>query len=496
MADDAARETPEPSSPAAGEPAPALAVDLDGTLLRSDLLAECFAAGLSARPGATLGALAALAGPGGRLAFKARLAEIATPDIATLPYEPEVIALVERARAEGRRTVLVSASDARLVQAVADHLGIFDDAVGSGGEENLKGERKAAYLVRRFGPQGFDYVADAQVDLPVWAEARRAVTVGASPALRAEVDALRPGTAHLAPPPQGLAAAKPYLRAIRPHQWLKNALVFLPALAAHVSDPAVWLVALLAAIAFSAAASAVYLVNDLLDLGPDRAHPRKRRRPFAQGSAKLAPGGLLAMGLAGLAAAIALALPAAFALTLAVYGALTFAYSMALKRLLMIDIVTLAGLYTLRVVAGGAAIGVVLSPWLIAFSGFLFLALAAVKRQAELVDAAQAGRERAAGRAWRASDAPITALLAVSAGHAAVVVLALYIAQPKVQALYSTPSALWLACPVLVYWLGRLVLLTHRGQMHDDPLAFAIRDRTSLACAALMGLGGLAGALL
>ncbi|MGF1447564.1 MAG: UbiA family prenyltransferase [Pikeienuella sp.] len=471
---------------------PALAVDLDRTLLKTDLLAECAAQGLASRPVSTLLALAALFGPGGRAALKARLAEIASPDPATLPYEAAVIAEIDRARAAGREVALVSASDARLVRGVADHLGRFDMAIGSQDGRNLKGTAKAEALVARYGRGGFDYLGDARADLAVWSQAHEAVTVGARARLRQAVEAAAPSVRHIAPPPTGFAAFAPYLRAMRPHQWLKNALVLLPPAAAHATDFALWAAAILAAVAFSLAASAVYLLNDLLDLAADRAHPRKRDRPFAAGSADLLWGAALGGALALLAAVLAAMLPAGFALTLAIYGAMTVAYSMYLKRRLMIDIVTLAGLYTLRVLAGGMATGVVLSPWLFGFSGFLFLALAAVKRQAELVDAAKAGRSGATGRAWRAEDAAIAAMIALSAGQASLVVLAIYITGADVQKLYAAPQILWAVCPVLIYWLGRMVLLAHRGQMHDDPLAFAVRDPTSLACAGAIGAIGLA----
>ncbi len=471
-----------------------LVVDLDGSLIRTDMLVECFFAALVRRPGETVAALGALGA--GRAALKARLAAIAAPDVAHLPYNEPVLEALRAARAEGRRTALVSAADARLVAAVAEHLGLFDEAHGSNGAVNLKGPAKAAFLVDRFGEGAFDYVGDARADLAVWDKAGRAITVGADPALVAEVERLRPGATHLAPPPGGLARLRPYLRAMRPHQWLKNALIFLPLLAAHTTEAGVWLAAVLAAIAFSLTASSVYLLNDLLDIGADRAHPRKRLRPFAAGTAGLVPGAALAGGLLVAAFAVAALLPAAFLSTLGVYYALTLAYSMGLKRLLVLDIVTLGGLYTIRVIAGGAAAGVPLSAWMLAFCGFLFFALAAVKRQAELVDGRKTGRETAAGRAYTVEDWPVVTMIALSAGHAAVVVLALYIASEKVQALYATPAVLWGICPVLLFWICRMVMITHRGAMTDDPLVYAVRDPVSLgAGAACLGLG-VAGALL
>lgn len=459
-----------------------LVVDLDGTLIRSDMLAECLFAGLARAPAATVGAVV---GARGRAALKARLAAVARPDIARLPLREAVLARIEQARAAGRRIALVSAADASLVAAVAHRLGLFDEAHGSDGRRNLKGPAKAAFLVERYGRGGFDYIGDSRADLAVWAAARRAISAGADAGLRAELSALRPDAEHLDPAPGPATRLRPYLRAMRLHQWLKNALVLLPALASHATEPGIWAAALVGAIAFSLVASSVYLLNDLVDLDADRAHPRKCRRPFASGAAGLLPGAALAaalLGLAGLLAAVAL--PAGFVLVLVIYYALTLAYSLWLKRLLVIDILTLAGLFTLRVVAGAAATGIVLSPWMLAFSGFLFLSLAAMKRQTELVDGLRAGRERAAGRAYAVDDLPVVTMMAIAAGYSAVLVFALYVSSPAVQALYAAPSVLWGACPILLAWISRLVMLAHRGLMDDDPVVFAVRDPFSLTCGA------------
>lgn len=469
-----------------------LVVDLDHTLVRTDLLYETLFAGLSARPLATIAAtLGAL--PRGRAALKAALANMApqTPlDIAGLPMNAAVLDHVRAARDAGRRTALVSASDARLVRAVAEHTGLFDEAHGSQDGVNLKGATKAAFLGDRFGPD-FEYLGDSPADLPVWERAGRAVTVGAPSGLRRAVARAASEAVHLEPRagylPFGLSAA--HLRALRPHQWLKNILVFLPPLAAHSTDPAIWLAALAAFVAFSLTASSVYVLNDLLDLAADRAHPRKRRRPFAAGDVPIAHG--LVMAPALLASALLVATLGAsppFLAVLAVYYVLTLVYSFDLKRRLVADIVALGGLYSLRILAGAAATGVILSPWMLAFSGFLFLSLAAVKRQAELVDGVATGRETAAGRAYRTEDLPIVTMMAVAAGYTSVLILALYVSSPEVRMLYTEPGILWAVCPVLLYWISRTVMLAHRGRMTDDPVIYAVRDRVSLACAAAVGL--------
>lgn len=554
-------ETPAPPRPgvsagagqgtgvSAGQGAGVLVVDLDHTLIRTDLLYESLFAGLAARPRATLAALPALAR--GKAALKAALAEgpastqpapdanpassspgtnPASPnpdanpagpnpqadlpvDVATLPLNAAVLEEIRAARAAGIRTALVSASDARLVAAVADRVGLFDEAHGSTPERNLKGPAKAAFLLDRFGP-GFGYIGDSRADLAIWAHAGRVVTVGAGPALRAAAQAAAPAgspVTHLEPGltgpgltgasgatrlGSGLAIGPGHLRALRPHQWLKNILIFLPVLAAHSTDPAVWLAALAAFAAFSLTASSVYILNDLLDLAADRAHPRKCRRPFASGAVPIRDGLILAPGL--LIAALAIALlgaPPLFLAVLAGYYALTLAYSFDLKRRLVADIVALGGLYTLRILAGAAATGVVLSPWMLAFSGFLFFALAAVKRQAELVDGIASGREKAAGRAYRAPDLPVVTMMALAAGYTSVLIMALYVSSPEVRVLYAQPDLLWAICPVLLYWLSRAVMKAHRGRMTDDPVVYALRDRVSLACGAVIGAIALAAAL-
>lgn len=469
----------------------ALAVDLDGTLLRSDILYDSFFDVLSRDVRGALSAVAALRG--GKAALKAALADRAEIDPATLPYEPEVLALIEEARKAGRKVALISASDQRLVQAVADHLGLFDEAHGSNGGRNLSGAAKAEFLAERFGEKGFDYIGDGPVDLPVWKRARRVLTAGASGRLRAAVDGAHPEARHMAPR-DGRASVKALFRAMRPHQWVKNLLVFLPALAGHRLESETLLPALYAFVAFSLIASSVYVLNDLLDLKSDRAHATKSARPFASGAARLSHGVILAPALfvGGFAVAAAMG-QADFAVVLGVYWLITVAYSLYLKRQLVIDILTLAALYTLRVMGGSAATELLLSPWLFALSIFLFLSLAAIKRQAELVNSIKQGKTDLSGRAYRAEDLPIVAMFATSAGYMAVMVMALFVSGERVRKIhqstvevYNSPLILWLICPVLLYWISRVVMLTHRGRMNEDPVMFAIRDPISLICGAAM----------
>ena len=464
---------------AAAEP-PVLAVDLDGTLLRSDMLHESFWSAFSGdwRTPVT----AALALRQGRAALKRTLAEAAGIDPATLPYDPQVIARIEAWRRAGGRTALVTAADQRLAEAVAAHLGLFDEVHGSDGRRNLKGPHKGAFLEQRFGLRGFAYMGDAAADLPVWRRAGRAITVNAGPVLRRQAEAACAQTEHLDTAPRGLG---PWLQGLRPHQWVKNLLVFLPMLAAQQFDGATVLLSVLAFVCFSMVASSVYLLNDLLDLGADRAHPRKRHRPLAAGRIPIARGAVLSLALLGLGLGLALAIGPGFAAVMAGYVLLTTAYSLDLKRRTVLDICVLAGLYTIRILAGGIATGIPLSVWLLAFAVFFFLALAAVKRQAELIDSAERGKLTARGRGYHVDDLPVISMIAIAAGYVAVLVMTLYVNTPMVVALYSHPEALWGVSAVLLYWITRTVMLTHRGQMHDDPVVYALRDRTSQLCLAL-----------
>lgn len=455
----------------------ALVVDLDGTLCRTDTLHEALLALAVERPTMLLGLPSWLRE--GRAGFKARVADGMVMAAEALPFNAAVVEALRAAREAGRTTALVSAADHRQVTAIAEATGLFDEAYGSAEGLNLKGAEKAAFLEERFGAGLFDYIGDSRADLPVWTRARRAITVGANGRLRLAVEsavsrASGARVAHL-DPPEGRPRAM--LRALRPHQWSKNMLLFLPMLAAH--DLSGLVPVILGFLAFCLTASSVYVLNDLLDLAADRAHPRKRLRPFAAGELPAATGVAMAGGL--LLAALVLALLTGrpvFLGVLALYLVATFLYSFWLKRKLLVDVLTLAGLYTLRLLAGGAAAGVMLSPWMLGFSMFFFLSLAAVKRQAELVDLLRTGRE-AVGRAYETDDLPVLRAMAMSASHAAVLVLALYIASDDVQQLYHRPSVLWLTCPLLLYWSTRMLMKAHRGVMTDDPIVFAVTDRVS-----------------
>lgn len=460
-----------------------LVVDLDFTLLRTDLLAEGVCALVASNP--LTAARLPIWMAGGKAALKARIADHATPDIATLPFNETLLAVLRDERASGRRLYLASASDRRYVEAVAAHVGLFDGVFASDGTLNLRGARKAEHLVDAFGDKGYDYAGDARIDLPVWRHARRAIGVNVPPDLartlaRDHPDHRLMGTRT---PPW-----RSSLTAMRPHQWAKNILLAVPALAAHQMSAETMGVLILAFAAISMVASATYLINDLLDLPHDRCHATKRFRPLAAGHLPLTHGLVIAPGLVVLGALTAALVSWSYLGMVALYFATTLAYSTVLKRRMLVDVLTLAGLYTLRILAGGVAAGVTVSAWLLGVSVFLFLCLAIVKRYTELAERLRAGAEGASGRGYRTDDLPVLSALGGAAGYSAVTVLALYINSPSVAGLYGRPEVLWLICPLLLYWVSRMLMLAHRGQMHDDPVVFALRDRVSLACGAIIAV--------
>lgn len=456
-----------------------LAVDLDGTLISSDMLHESLWATLGRSP---IGLFKALGGfvSGGRAGLKSALSETADVDVALLPYNEVVLEEIRAARARGLQVVLATASDRRFADAIAEHLGLFDEVIASDGQTNIKGEAKAAALVDRYGAGGFAYVGDSTADLPVWSASAEAIVVGGSPGLLQKIKA--PVVRELVDTEDAGSVLRAGLKALRPHQWLKNLLVFIPMLLAHNIVSSSVLAALTAFVAFSLVASSVYVLNDLVDLSADRAHPRKRQRPFASGALPLSVGLWLAPGLLILGLAVGALAGPLFMSVLLFYYACTLAYSLALKRVTVIDICMLAGLYTLRVIAGGVATMNTPSVWLLGFSIFFFLALAAVKRQAELVDLAARGDGTAPGRGYQQDDLPLITMMALSSGYVSVLVAGLYLTSDSVAELYSFPSALWGICAVLIYWVSRIVMLTHRQRMHDDPIVFAVTDKVSLFC--------------
>lgn len=464
---------------------PPLAVDLDGTLLDSDLLIESSLAFIRARPAHMLCPLGWLIS--GKAHLKERLANISKIDVTCLPYNAQVIAFIKAERARGRQIILVTASHKIYADQIASHLQLFDRVMATHGDINLSARNKRDRLVEEFGVGGFDYAGNAHDDLPVWAAARHAYIVNPAHGIEAKARA------------QGNVAQvistlrnpfKAWAKALRFHQWMKNLLIFVPLLASHqLGQVNLLLNGLLAFVFFGLCASSAYLLNDLLDLIDDRYHATKCQRPFASGQLSVKAGLFIFPLLLITAFAGSLwLLPLPFTLALASYYLLTLAYSLSLKRLIVVDVITLALLYTLRIIAGTLAFEVSLTFWMLAFSMFIFLSMALVKRYAELREARNNGQvEKTRGRGYYPDDLEMISSLGAASGYLSVMVLALYIQDQQTIALYQHPQVIWLACPLLLFWISRIWLLTHRGQMHDDPVVFALRDRVSLLLGVLFG---------
>jgi 4-hydroxybenzoate polyprenyltransferase/phosphoserine phosphatase len=450
-----------------------LCVDLDGTLLRINSLHEAALAVVLA-DWRTLfrlpGWLAA-----GRARLKQELALRWQFAPAQLPYSEGVLRLLEQDRARGRRIVLATAADQHVADAVAAQLGLFDEVIASDGVGNLRGDRKANELCRRFGEHGFVYAGNDRTDHAVWQRAAGAVVVNAPRSVsRAAARAHRV----VGVIDDGVSRPRAALRALRPYQWVKNLFTLVPLLAAgDFANGTAWRHSLAIMAAFCATASAIYLLNDLSDLAADRAHPRKRLRPFASGALSLATG--LAMVPVLLLAGALLAVASGAWTALAGYAVLSLAYTLRLKEQPLIDVFILAALYTIRLFAGGEASGHPVSMWLLGFSSFLFLSLALVKRVSELYRLQATALRKTDRRDYTVQDLAMLQMFGAASSFASVVVLSLYVQSDTALHAYGRPSLLWGVIPLLLFWQCRLWLSTSRGYMNDDPIVYAARDWVS-----------------
>jgi len=464
-----------------------IVVDLDGTLIKTDLLLESANQFLIEQPGSFLRLIFWALGK--RSALKENLAKRVHIDCTGLPYNEELIAWLQEQRVAGRTLILATASHHFLAKAVADHLGIFSEVIATTGDRNLKAATKRDELVERFGHGQFDYIGDSSADMSVWPAARRAIVVSQSSAFVDKVKNIADVTNLFNPGKRKLLPSM--LRAIRLHQWVKNLLIFIPLLAAHqFNNPESIFLGAVAFLVFGLTASSVYVLNDLVDIEDDRHHSTKKSRPFASGDLSILFAWILWPCLAVLGFGLAaLFLPLQFVAALMVYLLLTLAYTFRLKQIAIVDVLVLAGLYTLRIIAGAAAISVPLSFWLLTFSMFIFLSLALVKRFSELLAAKQTGHAGLVrGRGYMPEDLEVVSSMGVASGYLSVLVLALYIQDSYTGVLYKHPQWIWLACPLMLFWISRVWLITHRGDMHSDPIVFAVRDKASLGLVFCFGL--------
>lgn len=459
-----------------------LCVDLDGTLVKSDTLMDSVMMLVRTHPARLLQFPSWLAG--GKASFKRHIVATVNIEVANLPFNRKLLDFLEEEHARGRRIYLATGADSGLAERVADHLGIFDGVLASDGHTNRTGNHKLAAIEERFA--SFDYIGNASPDLPLLRKANQAMLANPDELLR-----LRLRSSHVAIERQFIDR-RPLLRAlireIRVHQWAKNLLIFLPLLLSHSLRTGSVLRCVLAFSCFSSCASATYIVNDLLDLDADRRHSRKRHRPFAAGDLSVLSGIVMAAILAALAFLGAQWLPVQFLAWLAIYAVTTLAYSLYIKRLALADVLVLSGLYTLRVLAGGAAVSVAISPWLGAFSVFLFLSLAMVKRFSELQNLREAGTIPRNGRGYLLADIEQLRSFGTSSGYAAVIVFTLYISGHDVAPLYHHPERMWLIIPLMIWWINRVWLYASRGTLNEDPLIFALTDRMSLLTGAMIGI--------
>lgn len=473
---------PNPSTNQADHLAP-LVVDLDGTLTATDTLVESVIQVVKKNPLAIFQMLFWLCR--GRAAFKNWVASRASINAALLPYNAPLVAYLEAEKARGRLIVLATAAHVSIAEKVHAHFPFFDSFISTSGAENLKGKNKLAAIKQQIGAQ-FVYAGDSSADLPIWKEAQAAVVVGASRSVTANARKLTSIEMEF---PKKTADIKVWLKALRVHQWLKNVLLFVPLATAFSFLSVMNILPVIAAfISFSLAASATYIVNDLWDLETDRQHPRKKMRPFANAQIPVIHGLAAAAVLLVSALLLASLISKAFLLFLVLYICVTSTYSFVLKSYTLLDVMVLSLLYTLRILAGAAALQIPTSQWLLAFSMFVFLSLALVKRCSELIGMRADKRTSSAGRDYHVEDLTVLWPMGVATTACSIVVFGLFIHSPETQARYLSPSILWATAFLLCYWLFRLWIKTARGEMHDDPVVYALIDRGSRLTVVAIGI--------
>jgi len=473
-----------PTPPFFGTPARVLpiCVDLDGTLVKTDLLLETFI-NVVKNDWVNLFRVPAWFFLG-KAAAKEKLAKISSIDPATIPYNEKLLEYLKKERLNGGKIVLATASDQQIAGQIALHLGIFDDVVASDGITNLKGEAKTKVLVERYGERGFVYVGNSRTDLKVWQRANSAILVNTGRSIPKAAAALCPVEGEFLDTKSSLQGL---IKEARPHQWLKNLLVFISPMAAHLLfNPTTFFHTLLAFVVFCFAASGIYIINDLFDLETDRRHPRKRNRPFASGDLPLQYG-LAGPIFIGIAIALGSALSLEFILIVYVYVTLSLSYSQFLKTKPLVDVFCLALLYTIRVVAGGVVAKSGVSIWLLNFSGFLFLSLGFLKRYAEYSISTNGEKiVLSSRRGYTEHDSLLIIIMGVCSSFVSTLVFAFYVNSTQGVLAYKTAYLMWGIVPLVLFWQLRLWLATVRGYMHDDPVVYAAKDKISYLVMAIV----------
>lgn len=461
--------------------------DLDHTVVSTDTFVEQLVTLVLRRPWLMLLVCGWLVR--GRGYCKGRIAALAATPPENWPVRPETLERIHADRAEGRTAVLATAAHWRVAEPLAAHLGCFDAILASDDRENLKSQRKAAAiatLAREEDWQGYSYAGDSLADLAAWQAADEVVVVNPTPSLLQRLRRLKKPLSIVGVSETGWAAL---LEACRPHQWAKNLLLFMPMVLAHRFDMPAARGATIAFVVFSLCASGVYILNDIGDVAADRQHPRKRLRPVASGRLTISAGLRLAafLSAAGLGLSAAF-LPLRFLGLMLLYLGANLAYSITLKQVPVLDVLMLACMYALRLEAGAEAAGVRLSDWCLTFSLFFFTSLAFAKRFTELRRLQASGDSVPAGRGYEVGDIRLLEMLGSASGYVSVLVLALYMNSDQMRTLYGGSRLLWLVCPLVLYFITRLWLLANRGQLDEDPVVFALEDRTSLGLGVACGV--------
>ena len=456
-------------------------VDMDGTLVKTDIAQELLLQGL--KSWSQLTRLCRLAFSG-RSHIKHFLAQNNYFSAGALPYNTEVLDYLKAEKEKGRKIILATASDELIAQRLVEELNFFDAVIASSPGKNLKGKRKLEAIQEQVGEGEFEYIGDSGADYPIWQAATRSGFVNPpKPALLIETEPEKVSLNVVNRP----SIFRSLLKAMRVHQWAKNSLIFVPLLFSHsYSDPQLVFLAVITFIVFSLCASGIYLINDLLDIEADRAHERKKERPFAAGDLLPTAGVMASTVLIMLAFSSSIVfLGVKTSLVIGIYFVLTNLYSFYLKHYSTIDVITLTCLYTLRIIAGGVAISISLSPWLLNFSLFFFLSLAYMKRYIELSINKKLGKSNS--RRYEVGEMDVIMTTGLVNGGLAALTLTLYLNSPFVIDSYASPQVLWLVCPLLMFWIYRAWMWAKREKIHDDPVVFALKDRISLLTVGLAG---------
>ena len=456
-----------------------LFVDLDGTLIKSDLLFECLVPIIKNYFYAIF--LAPFWLLKGKAYLKDKFSDLVSINPEILPYNNNVLEFIKKEKENGKKIILATASNHKLAKTISDYLGIFDDVIASSKEENLKGKNKLnkikSYIENNDVNKEFSYIGDSEADVKIFKETANPVVVGNKVVFNS-VKSNNENTIFL--DSENNFTLKKFFRMIRTYQWVKNFLIFLPLILAHkFFDVNLLFKALVAFFSFSFLASSVYIINDIMDVESDRMHPTKKNRPIASGSVKMSSALKIAFLFMPLSFVISIFLGKEFLLVLLTYFITTSLYSFYLKKIMLIDVLILSLLYTVRIFAGGTALSIYLSPWLFMFSMFFFFSLACAKRYSELYAVRNNLQGEIKGRGYQGTDLEQIQIFGSSSGYMAVLIFALYIQSDVSMKLYKTPSFFWALCPIMLYWISRVWLLSHRGQMTQDPIIFALKDRVS-----------------